>query len=167
MSSSANFNSTLEQILTEYRAAREQFGWFDSVYEFKAVLEEELDEFWDSVKAGNPDSHELVQIAATAIAGYVWSNDTDTLDATVAQLRLDHERRARDGFVPDKKQRPKGPSDFFSSAHELKGVLDIPWHLYQRSIFYAPVQPHHLRGIASIAIAGIIWLSHIEGTGGS
>ncbi|HEC62247.1 MAG TPA: hypothetical protein ENI27_08340 [bacterium] len=45
-------------------------GRFNSAHELYAVLKEEVDEFWDSVKADNPDPLELVQIAAVARRGY-------------------------------------------------------------------------------------------------
>jgi hypothetical protein len=42
---------------------------FNSTHELYAVLLEEVDEFWDSVKTDDPDPGELLQIAAVAIAG--------------------------------------------------------------------------------------------------
>lgn len=39
---------------------------FASPHEMYAVLKEELEEFWDSVKAGDPDPGELLQICAVA-----------------------------------------------------------------------------------------------------
>jgi len=66
------YENAIEQVGIEYHKATRSHGFFSSPHELKAVLEEELDEFWDSVKANDPDPQELIQIAATAIAGVVW-----------------------------------------------------------------------------------------------
>lgn len=39
---------------------------FASPHEMYAILQEELDEFWDGVKADDPDPGELLQICAVA-----------------------------------------------------------------------------------------------------
>ncbi len=44
-------------------------GQFASSHEMYAVILEELDEFWASVKANDPDPAELLQIAALAKRG--------------------------------------------------------------------------------------------------
>lgn len=51
----------------------EQYGMFNSAHELYAVLQEEVDEFWDSVKINNPDEYELIQVAAVAITGVMWA----------------------------------------------------------------------------------------------
>ncbi len=48
-----------------------QFGPFASSHELYAVLKEELDEFWDSVKENDPDPNELLQICAVVYRGLV------------------------------------------------------------------------------------------------
>jgi hypothetical protein len=40
---------------------------YNSWHEAFAVLQEEVDEFWDGVKADDPDPHELIQVAAVAL----------------------------------------------------------------------------------------------------
>ena len=70
-----NFTEDLiyRQLFSEQRAELEhglnKFGRFKSPHECYAVILEELDEFWDSVKANEPDETELLQIAALAIRG--------------------------------------------------------------------------------------------------
>jgi hypothetical protein len=64
--------SIFSEISEEYWKAREVYGAFSSSHELYAVLLEEVDEFWDSVKSNNPDPKELMQVAATAIAGIIW-----------------------------------------------------------------------------------------------
>lgn len=44
-------------------------GSFHSAHELASVLREEYEEFWDSVKADNPDPEELLQVAAIALRG--------------------------------------------------------------------------------------------------
>jgi len=45
---------------------------FNSTHELYAVLLEELDEFWDSVKQNDPDPAELMDIIVTARMGLIW-----------------------------------------------------------------------------------------------
>ena len=54
------------QIKMEQERGFDKFGGYNSMHEAKAVIEEELDEFWDSVKGNDPDPKELLQICATA-----------------------------------------------------------------------------------------------------
>ena len=54
------------EILVEQHRGLDTFGLYASMHEAKAVIEEELEEFWDSVKANDPDPKELLQICATA-----------------------------------------------------------------------------------------------------
>lgn len=44
-------------------------GAFHSAHELASVLREEYEEFWESVKADDPDPVELLQVAAVAIRG--------------------------------------------------------------------------------------------------
>ena len=51
--------------------AVKKYGPFASAHELASVLREELDEFWDSVKARDPDPKELLQICAVAKRGLI------------------------------------------------------------------------------------------------
>ncbi len=57
----------------EWLRARDElhFKPFSSAHEAYAVIKEELDEFWESVKANRPDKKELIQIGAMALAALV------------------------------------------------------------------------------------------------
>ena len=57
--------STFEaEIARESTSAREKHEPFVNFHEAYAVLLEEVDEFWDSVKRDDPDAKELIQIGA-------------------------------------------------------------------------------------------------------
>lgn len=62
---------TFEQIITkiqgEVEYARGIHPRFNSHHEAYAVILEELEEWWDSVKADTPDDSELISVAAMAI----------------------------------------------------------------------------------------------------
>ena len=51
--------------------SEKKHGALGSPHEIYAVLLEEVEEFWDSVKEDDPDPRELVQIANVAIRGLV------------------------------------------------------------------------------------------------
>ena len=53
-------------VSTEMNRGKDKFGEFASAHELYAVLKEEVDEFWDSVKGNDPDPEELLQVAAVA-----------------------------------------------------------------------------------------------------
>ena len=53
-----------------YDAAK-KYGPFASAHELAAVLQEELEEFWDSVKAHDPSPKELLQVCAVARRGLI------------------------------------------------------------------------------------------------
>jgi len=55
----------------ECEQAFQKFGDFNSAHELYAVLKEELDEFWESVRHNKPDAWELVQVAAVARRGVI------------------------------------------------------------------------------------------------
>lgn len=61
----------LDSLSREMKEAQERFGPFATSHELYAVLLEEMDEFWDSVKADRPDAYELLQVAAVALRGYL------------------------------------------------------------------------------------------------
>lgn len=53
----------------ECTRGEEKHGKLQSAHEIYAVLKNELEEFWDSIKAHDPDPYELLQIAAVAYRG--------------------------------------------------------------------------------------------------
>lgn len=53
----------------ECQRGEAKHGKLQSAHEVYAVLKNELEEFWDSVKAHDPDPYELLQIAAVAYRG--------------------------------------------------------------------------------------------------
>lgn len=61
---------TIKMLNKELEFAVKKFGKFNSTHELYAVLAEELEEFWDSVKKNEPSSYELIQLAIVAIRGY-------------------------------------------------------------------------------------------------
>jgi hypothetical protein len=61
----------LRAVLRECDRARAKHGPFHSTHEAYAVILEELQEWWDSVKADQPDDAELLSVAAMAILGLV------------------------------------------------------------------------------------------------
>lgn len=54
------------EIETERQKAISKHGLFNSAHEGWAVMAEELEEFWESVRADDPDPVELLQLAACA-----------------------------------------------------------------------------------------------------
>ena len=54
------------EIRMEQARGQKKFGDYNSAHEMYAVIKEELEEFWASVKADDPDPKELLQICATA-----------------------------------------------------------------------------------------------------
>lgn len=55
-----------EEIRLEQQRGFQTHGSYNSMHEAYAVILEELDEFWESVRLDNPDPRELLQVAATA-----------------------------------------------------------------------------------------------------
>ncbi len=55
-----------EEIRKEQRYGLAKFRRYASMHEAYAVIKEELEEFWNSVKANNPDPEELLHVCATA-----------------------------------------------------------------------------------------------------
>lgn len=45
---------------------------FNSHHELFAIIKEELDEYWETVKANRPDINELIDIACAALRGAAW-----------------------------------------------------------------------------------------------
>lgn len=68
-----NFNrlaEALDEVETEYLSARIKHSPMRGPHEGYGVLMEEVDEFWDEVKANNPQAarKEIIQVAAMALA---------------------------------------------------------------------------------------------------
>ena len=61
-----NADSVDLEIRMEQERGVKKFGRYHSMHEAYAVVKEELDEFWDGVKANDPDPEELLQVCATA-----------------------------------------------------------------------------------------------------
>ena len=59
--------SICDEILDECRRARAKHAPFHSTHEAYAVILEELQEWWDSVKADKPDNAEILSVAAMAV----------------------------------------------------------------------------------------------------
>jgi hypothetical protein len=57
------------ELAVEMLRGEHKFGGFNSAHELYAVLQEEVDEFWQSVKEDDPDPAELLQVAAVALRG--------------------------------------------------------------------------------------------------
>jgi hypothetical protein len=66
---------TLGCLISEMQTARDKYGPFQSGHEIYAVALEELDEFWDDVRADRPSAHELLQVAAVAVRGAIELRD--------------------------------------------------------------------------------------------
>lgn len=58
--------------------ARDQHRKFASWHEAYAVILEELEEFWDSVKRDDADTDELAQVVACCLLAMVELDGTDT-----------------------------------------------------------------------------------------
>jgi len=67
----SEFMSIVYRVLKECEKARKKHGPFHSTHEAYAVIKEELEEWWDTVKADEPDDDELVSVAAMAITAIV------------------------------------------------------------------------------------------------
>ena len=61
-----------ELVKAETEKAVNAYGDYRSVHEIYAIIKEELDEFWDSIKERDVDPHELLQIASSAIFAILW-----------------------------------------------------------------------------------------------
>lgn len=57
------------RLLLECDAGEQKHGKLQSAHEVYAVIRGELEEFWESVRAHDPDPQELLQIAAVARRG--------------------------------------------------------------------------------------------------
>jgi hypothetical protein len=59
--------SICDELLDECLRARAKHPPFHSTHEAYAVILEELEEWWDSVKADRPDDKEILSVAAMAV----------------------------------------------------------------------------------------------------
>lgn len=139
-----SYESVIEQVCIEFAKAREVHGYFNSSHELIGVLEEEFDEFWDSVKTNNPDPQELIQIAATAIAGSVWL--LFPYDKVIKQVSVEFEKFTQ-------------THGYFNSAHELRGALKKAFDNFWDSVKGDDPNAFELIYISAIAVAGVVWLS--------
>ncbi len=57
----------LNEVDEEITLAQTRFSSMASHHEAYAVIKEELDEYWESVRANKPDRQELIQIAAMVV----------------------------------------------------------------------------------------------------
>lgn len=69
------FGKAIADIIQEYQFAEKKFGLFHSAHEGYAVLKEEVDELWDSVKTNDTENalKEAVQVGAMALK-FITSN---------------------------------------------------------------------------------------------
>lgn len=66
-----NIEKIIELIKTECERARKKHPPFHSTHEAYAVILEELEEWWDSVKKDEPDDAELISVAAMCILAII------------------------------------------------------------------------------------------------
>ena len=59
------------EIDQEMKQAHDKWGDYHNTHELYAVLLEECEEFWDSVKRNEPDFQELIQVVAVAKRGII------------------------------------------------------------------------------------------------
>ena len=72
----------------EMAFGRDKFGTYHNAHEHYAVLQEEVDEWWDAVKGNMADScqYELLQVAAVALR-YIIENGNAESIANVQRMR--------------------------------------------------------------------------------
>lgn len=61
-----NADNADDEIRMEQQRGYQAYGRYNSMHEAYAMIKEELDEFFDSVRQNNPDPRELLQVVATA-----------------------------------------------------------------------------------------------------
>jgi hypothetical protein len=62
------YNKLFDYVVLEIEHARDKHRKFASHHEAFGVIQEELEEWWDTVKIDKPDSSELLSVAAMALA---------------------------------------------------------------------------------------------------
>jgi len=73
---------------TEIAFGRDKYGQYHSAHEQYAVLQEEVDEWWDAVKGNMSDccQYELLQIAAVALRYIIENGEVENI-ASVQRIR--------------------------------------------------------------------------------
>lgn len=81
-------SSLIPLITAEMDAASNKYGPFHNSHEHYAVLQEEVDEWWDAVKGNMADccQYELLQIAAVALRYILENGDAESI-ANVQRMR--------------------------------------------------------------------------------
>jgi hypothetical protein len=77
-------------IAKEMQYGYERFGTYHNSHEHYAVLQEEVDEWWDAVKRNTADYelYELIQVAAVALRYVVENGNIQNIDATQQKRHL-------------------------------------------------------------------------------
>lgn len=81
--------SAIIPLLTaEMETASTKYGQFHNAHEHYAVLQEEVDEWWDAVKGNMADccQYELLQVAAVALRYIIENGDAESI-AEVQRIR--------------------------------------------------------------------------------
>lgn len=68
-----------ELVFKEMANAQAKHGRFHNSHEFYAVLLEEVQEYWDSVKQNRDDHYELIQVIAIALRYLMERADVEVL----------------------------------------------------------------------------------------
>lgn len=76
---------------SEIAFGRDKYGKYHNAHEHYAVLQEEVDEWWDAVKGNMADccQYELLQVAAVALRYILENGDAESI-ANVQRMR--HEK---------------------------------------------------------------------------
>lgn len=84
-------NDLLPLLDKEMKTASAKYGPFHNSHEHYAVLQEEVDEWWDAVKGNVADccQYELVQIAAVALRYVIERGDVASI-SRVQEMRYAH-----------------------------------------------------------------------------
>lgn len=90
-------STVIEEVTTEMFRANKKHGGFNSSHELYAVLLEEVEEFWDSLKESDPDPMELIQVAAVAIRGALYLCELGRLEERSESARFE----AKYGCISD------------------------------------------------------------------
>jgi chromosome segregation and condensation protein ScpB len=78
-------NAVLAQVMEECERARAKHRGMVSTHEAHGVILEELEEWWDSVKADTPDDKELLSVAAMAVLAIVELKGRNVVPLIVAE----------------------------------------------------------------------------------
>jgi NTP pyrophosphatase (non-canonical NTP hydrolase) len=83
-----NINDLSPLLEKEMDFGRDKFGAYHNAHEHYAVLQEEVDEWWDAIKGNMADScqYELLQVAAVALRYIIENGDAESI-ANVQRMR--------------------------------------------------------------------------------